>query len=115
AKRMQRVKIAMPGLTRNVALSNPPSAYHAKAIENLKSVAPSLAIDLRLVSARTPEEIGPAFEAVNRAHAQALYVIDCPPFFNHRATILKLAARTRLAVISGERPYVDEGGLLSYG
>jgi len=115
AKRLQLLKEAMPGLTRVVALSNPPTAYHAKAIEDLKTVAPSLAIELSIVSARTPEEIGPAFEAVNRAHAQALYVIDCPPFFNHRKTILKLAARTRLAVISGERPYADEGGLLSYG
>ena len=67
------------------------------------------------MSVRTPEEIAPAFEAVNRARAQALYVIDCPPFFTHRTTILRLAAKARLAVISGERPYADEGGLISYG
>src|SRR5262249_21492073 len=35
--------------------------------------------------------------------------------FNHRATILRLAAKARLPVISGERPYADEGGLMSYG
>jgi len=67
------------------------------------------------VSARTPQEIGPAFETVTRARAHALYVIDCPPFFNHRATLLRLAAKARLPVISGERPYADEGGLMSYG
>ena len=115
AKRLQLLKEAMPSLTRVVAIWNPPTPYHAKAVENLKAVAPSLAIELSVVSVRTPEEIGPAFEAINRARAQALYVIDSPPFFTHRTTLLQLAAKARLAVISGERPYADEGGLMSYG
>jgi putative ABC transport system substrate-binding protein len=115
AKRLQLAKEAMPSLTRVVALWNPPTPYHAKAVENLKAVAPSLAIELSVVSAGTPEEIDPAFEAVNRAHAQALFVIDSPPFFTHRTTLLRLAAKARLAVISGETPYAHEGGLMSYG
>ena len=115
AKRLQLLKEAMPSLTRVVVLWNPPTPYHAKAVENLKAVAPSLAIELSPVSVRTPEEIGPAFEAINRVHAQALYVVDSPPFFTHRTTLLRLAAKARLAVISGERPYADEGGLMSYG
>ena len=115
AKRLQLLKEAMPGLTRVVVLWNPPTPYHAKAVENLKAVAPSLAIELSLVSVRTPEEISPAFDAVNRARARALYVVDCPPFFTHRMTLLRLAANARLAVISGERPYADEGALMSYG
>jgi putative ABC transport system substrate-binding protein len=115
AKRLQLLKEAMPSLTRVVVLWNPPTPYHARAVENLKAVAPSLAIELSLVSVRTPEEIGAAFEVVNRAHAQALYVVDSPPFFTHRTTLLKLAAKARLAVISGERPYADEGALVSYG
>jgi hypothetical protein len=80
AKRLQLLKEAMPSLTRVVALWNPPTPYHAKAVENLKAVTPSLAIELSFVSVRTPEEIVPAFEAVNRARAQALYVIDSPLF-----------------------------------
>jgi putative tryptophan/tyrosine transport system substrate-binding protein len=115
AKRLQLLKETMPSLTRVVVLWNPPTPYHAKAVDNLKTVAPSLAIELNLVSVPTPEDIGPAFEAVKRAHAQALYVVDSPPFFTHRATLLRLAAKSRLAVISGERPYTEEGGLVSYG
>ena len=42
-------------------------------------------------------------------------MVDSPPFFTHRTRLLALAAKARLAVISGERPYPDEGGLLSYG
>jgi len=114
-KRLQLLKDAMPRLAKVGVLWNPPTAYHAKALENLKAVAPSLAMELSLMSARTSEEIGPAFEAFNRAHAEALFVLDCPPFFTHRTTILKLAMKARLPVISGERPYADEGALMSYG
>ena len=115
AKRLQLLKEAMPGLTRVVVLWNPPTPYHAKAVENLKAAAPSLAIELSFVSVRTSEEIAPAFEAVSRTHAQALYVIDCPPFYTHRTTLLRLAGKPRLPVISGERPYPDGGALISYG
>jgi putative ABC transport system substrate-binding protein len=115
AKRLQLLKEAMPTLSRVVVLWNPPTPYHARAVENLKAVAPSLAIGLSFVDLRTPEEISQAFDAIGRTRAQALYVIDCPPFYTHRAAILKLAAMARLPVISGEKPYADEGALMSYG
>jgi putative tryptophan/tyrosine transport system substrate-binding protein len=114
-KRLQLLKEAIPGLTRVGVVWNPATPWHAKAVENLKAIAASLGIDLSFVTVRTPEEIGPAVAAVSRAHAQALYVVDGPPLFNHRTTFLKLATTARLAVISGERQYTDEGGLMSYG
>ena len=60
AKRLQLLKDAVPRVTRVAVLWNPPTAYHAKALENLKAVAPSLAIELSVVSARTSEEFAPA-------------------------------------------------------
>jgi putative tryptophan/tyrosine transport system substrate-binding protein len=115
AKRLQLLKEAIPRLTRVAVLWNPATPYHPKAVEDLKAVAPSLAIELSFVRARTPEDIGPGFGAVSRAHAQALYVIDAPLFGTHRTTILKLASKARLPVISGESQYPNEGGLMSYG
>ena len=115
AKRLQLLKEAIPRLTRVAVLWNPDTPYHPKVIEELKAVAPSLSIELSFVSARTPEEIGPAFSAVSRAHAQALYVIEDAFFFTHRTTLLKLASKARLPVIYGERHFADEGGLMSYG
>jgi len=115
AKRLQLLKEAIPRLTRVAVLWNPGTPYHPKAVEDLKAVAPSLAIELSFVGVRTPEKLGPAFSAFSRAHAQALYVIDAPLFFTHRTTLLKLASKARLPVISGERQYADEGGLMSYG
>jgi putative ABC transport system substrate-binding protein len=115
AKRLQLIKDAMPRLARVAVLWNPPTAYHAKAIENLKTTVPSLGIELSFASAPTPDDINQAFEAVNRAHPEALYVVDCPPFFTHRTTIVRLALNGRLPVVSGERQYTDVGALMSYG
>jgi len=115
AKRLQLLKEAIPRLTRVAVLWSPDIPFHPKAVEDLKAAAPSLAIELSFVSARTPEEFGPAFSAVSRARAQALYVLDTPLFFAHRATLLELASKARLPAIYSYSRWADEGGLMSYG
>ncbi len=115
AKRLQLLKEVIPRLTRVAVLWNPATPYHPKLIEDLKAVAPSLSIELSFVSARTPEELGPAFSAVSRAHAQAVCLLDAAFFFAHRTTISKLALKARLPVIYGERIFPAAGALMSYG
>jgi ABC-type uncharacterized transport system substrate-binding protein len=114
-KRLQLLKEAIPTLARVGVVWNPETPWHAKAVENLRGVSRSLAIELSFATVRTSEEITPAVEAVSRARAQALYVVDGPPIFTNRTTFLRLASQARLPVISGERPYADEGGLISFG
>jgi len=115
AKRLQLLKEAIPRVARVAVLWNPDTPFHTKAVEDLKAAAPSLAIELSFVSARTPEEFGPAFSAMARAHAEALYVLGDAFFFSHRTTLLKLASKARLPTSYSERLFVDEGGLISYG
>ena len=115
AKRLQLLKEAVPRVTRVAVLWNPDTPWHAKVIENLKAVAPSLAIQLTFVGVRTPEEFSAAFSAVSRAHAQGVYLIPCPLFQTHRIALLKLLAKARLPMIEAARQFVDAGGLMSYG
>jgi putative ABC transport system substrate-binding protein len=115
AKRMQLLKEAIPRLTLVAVLWNSDTPYHATVIEELKAVAPSLSIKLSFVAVRTPEQFGPAFSAISRTHAQALYVIHDNLFFTHRKTLLGLASKGRLPAIYPARDYPDEGGLMSYG
>jgi putative tryptophan/tyrosine transport system substrate-binding protein len=91
-KRLQLLKETIPRLTRVAVLWNPATRWHPKVIENLKAVAPSLSMELSFVGVRTPEEIGPAFSAVSRAHAEALYIIPDAFFFTHRRTLLNLVS-----------------------
>ena len=115
AKRLQLLKDITPRLARVAVLGNPDSPYTRKVSEELKAVAPSLSIKLNVVSARMPEQFDPAFSAISRAHAQALYVLEASFFFTHRTTLLKLGSRARLSTIHGDRTWADAGGLMSYG
>jgi putative ABC transport system substrate-binding protein len=115
SKRLHLVKEAMPGLTRVAVLWNPDHPFHSKMVEDLKVIAPSLSMELSFVGVRTPEQFGPAFSDVSRAHAQALYVVDDPIFFAHRTTFFKLASKARLPTIHELSRWPQEGGLMSYG
>ena len=115
AKRLQLLKEAIPRVARVAVLWNPDTPWHTRVVEDLKAAAPSLSIELNFVSARTPEEFGPAFSAISRAHSQALYMVESAFFFAHRTTLLELASKARLPVIYGAREFADEGGLMSYG
>jgi putative ABC transport system substrate-binding protein len=115
AKRLQLLKEAIPRVARVAVLWNSDSPFHTKLLQELKAAAPSLSIELTFVDVRRPEEFGPAFSAVSRAHAQALYVNEDPLFFTHRTTLLGRASKARLPNISGVRQFADAGALLSYG
>jgi len=114
-KRLELLKETIPQLTRVGVLWNPDAAFHPALIEQLKAAAPSLSLELKLVSARTPQELVTAFSALRRARAQAVYVIEDTLFFNHRAMLLKLAASASLPTMHGLGPWVHAGALLSYG
>jgi putative ABC transport system substrate-binding protein len=114
-KRLELLKETIPRLTRVAVLRNPANPWHTKVVEDLKAVAPSFSIELNVVGVRTPEEIGPAFSAASRAHAQALYVVGDGLFMTHRAMVVKLASKDRLPATYWARHFADEGGLMSYG
>ena len=115
AKQLQILKETIPRLARVAVLWNPDTHWHAKAVENLKAVAPSLSIELSFVSVRKPEDFGLAFSAVRHVHAQAVHVLSAALFGSHRKTLIELASKARLPDIYAERHYTDEGGLMSYG
>lgn len=115
AKRLELLKEAIPRVARVAVLWNPDLPWHVTEIENLKAAAPSLSIKLSFVGVRTPEEFGPAFSAVRRARAQALYVIEDTFFFTQRMTLLKLVSKARLPAIYSERQFANTGGLMSFG
>jgi putative tryptophan/tyrosine transport system substrate-binding protein len=114
-KRLQLLKEVNSQLTRVAVLWNPDHPFHAKAVEELKAVAPSLSIELSFVSARTPEQFAPAFSDVTRANAQALYVVEDPIFFAHRMTLLNLGSTGGLPTIHELTRWPEAGALMSYG
>ncbi len=114
AKRLQLLKEAIPRLAHVAVLWNPDTPFHPKAIADLKAAAPALSLKLSLVGARTPDEYGSAFSEISRTHAQGLYLMDDPFFYVHRTTLLNMVAKARLPTSYSDRPFVAEGGLMSY-
>jgi putative ABC transport system substrate-binding protein len=106
AKRLQLLKEAIPRLARVSALWSPDVLSHPKVIDDLKTVAPSLSIEVSTMSARTPEEITTALSATTRARAQALYVLDNAFFAAHRQMILEATSKGRLPVF-GDRAFAE--------
>jgi putative ABC transport system substrate-binding protein len=114
-KRLQIMKEAIPKLGRLAVLWNPDHPFHAKVGDELKAIAPTLAIQLTFLSVRAPDQFEPAFSAAVKAQAQAVYVVDDPIFFAHRDTLFRLATKSRLPTIHELRRWLEHGGLISYG
>jgi putative tryptophan/tyrosine transport system substrate-binding protein len=115
AKRLQLLKEAMPGATRVAILWDPATPYHTKAVQDIEAAAPAMLIEPTFVAVRGPEGFGSALSAAKRAHAQALFVIDAPAITKHSRELLALATKVQIPVVSGNRDFVPDGGLMSYG
>ena len=64
---------------------------------------------------KDPSEIEAAFKSATDARAGALLVLTGHLAYANRQRITELAARYRLPAMFDLRPYVDAGGLISYG
>ena len=68
-----------------------------------------------IVDARTPADLGPAFEKAVASRAQAIVVTADPLTFSERGQIASLAAKHRLPATYWFKEHVEAGGLMSYG
>ena len=114
-KRVELLREIVPGITRLAALYNMSNPVSPPRWEEIKTVARSLGIEPELLDVRTPEDLGPGFEAVTRRRVDALIVGNDGLIQANRRSIVDLAARHKLPAIYAYREIVDGGGLTSYG
>jgi putative ABC transport system substrate-binding protein len=67
------------------------------------------------VELRTPDEIGPAFQALLRERPSIVMVFGDGMLFGARGQIAAIALASRSPTVYSYREHVDEGGLVSYG
>jgi putative tryptophan/tyrosine transport system substrate-binding protein len=72
-------------------------------------------VDLKVLEARRPAQIAPAFGAMTRAQTNALVVLPDPMFIAEAPRIAELAKTSRLPAMFHLRRFVEMGGLISYG
>jgi putative ABC transport system substrate-binding protein len=115
AKRLQLLREIVPKASRVAVLWNPASPWHQRVVKQIELVAPALRMRPQFVAARSPADFEPAFSAMTKGHADALFVVEDPVFDFHRSRLLELVRKSRLPAIYGVRDVVEAGGLVSYG
>jgi putative ABC transport system substrate-binding protein len=115
-KKLELLMEAVPALARVAFLWSPDSRGNLLDYKETEAVARSLHVELQSVELYRAEDIDRAFSAVTNGHAQALIVAAGNPVsMARRDQVTSFAQRSRLPSIYGQRDYVDDGGLMSYG
>jgi putative ABC transport system substrate-binding protein len=112
-RRLQILRELNPKLERVAILGTTPTTnpYSGPYVEDLRRAASSTDLRLIPVLIAGPDELGRAFSEMARAGAQAVIVQD--HFDPHRAVLVELAAKHKLAYMSGTKGAAAEGALVS--
>jgi putative tryptophan/tyrosine transport system substrate-binding protein len=114
-KELELLKELVPSARRVAVLSNPANPNQSLAISNITSTAQSLAVELRFLEVREPNQFDDAFAAMTKDRVSALLVVSDTIFLVNRERLVTLAAAIRLPVVYGIKEHVEAGGLMSYG
>lgn len=111
AKQMELLTTAAPQRKRVGVLMNHANPLNGFLFDALSARAHPLGLQIDRI------EVGSAGEldaAVARSRGGSLVVLGDPMFSRHRERIVELALRHQVPAISGGRPFVAAGGLMSY-
>jgi putative tryptophan/tyrosine transport system substrate-binding protein len=113
-KWLDLLKEIAPGVKRAAVLRDPSVGSGVGQYAILQAVAPSLGVELRPIDAREPAEIERAIVTFAQVPNGGLIFVASPSGLVHRNLIITLAARHRLPAVYFSRPFVIDGGLISY-
>jgi putative tryptophan/tyrosine transport system substrate-binding protein len=109
------LKEARPGLARAAVLLDPSVPTAVLEMPFIEDAAGSLKVELLVAEVRDAGDFERAFAAMAKGRAEGLVTVGGNLYFAHRASIVELAARHRLASIFAVRAFADAGGLMTYG
>jgi putative ABC transport system substrate-binding protein len=113
AKRLQLIRELLPGLAKVAILVRESSPTAPQYLQESRTAAGNLGIELQVLTERNPEELDGLFAAARGSGA--LVVGDDAEFTALRGQIAEMAIRNRLPTVSGFREMVEAGGLMAYG
>jgi putative ABC transport system substrate-binding protein len=115
-KRLELLHELLPSVTVVAVLVNPANpALFEPFVRSLQTAASGLGLELHVLNASTERELDTVFAALIQLKAGAL-VIGPDTFFNsHIEQIAALAIGHAVPAVYQYRPFVEAGGLLSYG
>jgi putative ABC transport system substrate-binding protein len=114
-KQLELLKDVVPKISRMAVLQNPNQPAHPLALRQAESAARALRVQLQVLAARSAVEIDAAFAAMRSQRVGGVVVLRDSVFFNQRAQIVALAAKSRLPAVYGFKEMAEAGGLMAYG
>jgi len=114
-KQLELLKETVPKVSRMAVLWNPTTRGNALVLKEAEIAAGALRVELQRLEARRLNDFESAFTAMGTKRAGALLILGDVMFTTYRGRLANLAVKSRLPAIYGDRNFVDEGGLMSYG
>jgi putative ABC transport system substrate-binding protein len=112
SKRLELLVNMIPGLARVAVLGAKTDPFTKPYVQDFQDAAARSGLQLQPVLVDGPREFVAAFAEMSARHAQA--VVIQPLFQPHTSSIVDLALKHRLAVMSSYRSTTQAGGLISY-
>jgi len=117
-QRLQLLKQIVPTMSRVAILWWPGTLREETFNQMLKethATARAIGVQIQVVEASKLDDFDAAFSAMAKERAEGLIVLVNPMFFVQRQHIIERAAKQRLPAIYEWKPFVQSGGLISYG
>jgi putative ABC transport system substrate-binding protein len=115
AKRLEILHELVPGGSRVAVLVNPAGPAAETTLKDVEPAARTMGLQIHVLKASTNREINAAFATFGRERPDALFVGNDPFLGSRRAQLVNLASRHAVPATYPSRPYVEIGGLMSYG
>ncbi len=115
-KQLELLKEAVPTISVVAMLWNIDAGPLASvALEEAKTVAKALGIQIRPYEIKSAGDIERAFDEVKKLRTNALLITGGPVTTRNSARIAELASKLRLPSMYNTRQFVEDGGLMAYG
>jgi ABC-type uncharacterized transport system substrate-binding protein len=115
AKRVQLLKEAFPKMRRVTLLVNPSDQAMGSFVDEAKTSATALGLEVQTVEVRSVEEFEQAFKGMVDNGAEGLITAPNGLFYQGRVLVGQLAAAHRIPSIVVSRETLEGGALMSYG
>ena len=113
AKRLQILKEIAPTMSRVGVLWNPD--HVDPEYRETQVAGRALAMEIHSLEARSPDDFDRAFQLAAAARVQAIVVVSSRLMLLNRPTVMELATRSRVLLVTGWGGWPQVGALFSYG
>jgi len=113
-KVLELLHATVPAATQIAVLWHPDTPSAIPGLKALEEPARRLGLQLQPIGARTVKELEAAFSTMVQRRAQAVLVLNTPPFVTERQRIADLAIAHRLPTMMQGSQFVEAGCLMSY-